>query len=179
MAELRAMAEREVTDLVETARLAGGELVVSVGSTPTARFGAAVAGVTEVRPGTYIFNDSNMIHLGVATERTAAARILATVIACPVPGRFVVDAGTKCLAADGSPGAIVIAGRPELRMDFLSEEHGVGACPLGAAPHIGERLELIPNHICPVINLFDTAYAVREDGVLDHELPIAARGQVR
>lgn len=177
-AELRAVAEREVSDLVETARLAGGELEVSVGSTPTARFGAAVPGVTEVRPGTYIFNDSNMIHLGVATERTAAARILATVIARPVPGRFVVDAGTKCLAADGSPSSIVVAGRPELRIDFLSEEHGVGACPPDSAPDIGERLGLIPNHICPVINLFDTAYAVRA-GAVDYELPITARGKVR
>lgn len=178
LAELRAVAEREVTDLVETARLAGGALEISIGSTPTVRFGAGVAGVTEVRPGTYVFNDANQIHLGVATERTAAARILATVIARPAAGTFVVDAGTKCLAADGDPGTIVVAGRPELRMRFLSEEHGVGGCPRDGGPAIGDRLEIVPNHVCPVCNLFDVAQGVR-DGRVVAELAVAARGRVR
>ena len=178
--ELRAIAEREVTDLTETAKLCGGELEVSVGSTPTARFGAAVPGVTEVRPGTYVFNDANMIRLGVATEATAASRVLATVIARPAPDRFVVDAGSKALTSDGAgtPGWIIVAGRPELSMRFLSEEHGVGRCATDTGPEIGERLELIPSHACPVSNLFDTAYGVR-GGRLDHELVVAARGKVR
>ncbi|GAB3981361.1 alanine racemase [Actinoallomurus acanthiterrae] len=176
--ELRRVAEREVTDLVETAELCGGGLEISVGSTPTARHAAGVPGVTEIRPGTYVFNDANMIRLGVATEATAAARILATVVARPAPDRFVVDAGTKCLAADGRPEGIIVAGRPEFGMRFLSEEHGVGRCPAGGGPDIGERLELIPNHVCPVSNLFDRAHAVR-DGALAGELVVAARGRVR
>ncbi|WP_207401074.1 alanine racemase [Actinomadura roseirufa] len=178
--ELRATAEREVTDLVETARLCGGELEISVGSTPTARYGAAVPGVTEIRPGTYVFNDATMIRLGVATERTAAARVLVTVVARPAPDRFVVDAGSKSLTSDGAgtPGWIIVAGRPELTMRFLSEEHGVGGCEPGAGPEIGERLELIPSHVCPVCNLVDTAYGVR-GGRLDRELAVTARGRVR
>ncbi|MBO2451914.1 alanine racemase [Actinomadura barringtoniae] len=179
--ELRAVAEREVTDLTETAELCGGELEISVGSTPTSRFGAAVPGVTEIRPGTYVFNDATMIRLGVATEATAAARVLTTVIARPAPDRFVVDAGSKSLTSDGAgtPGWIMVAGRPELSMRFLSEEHGIGRCAAETAgPEIGERLELIPSHACPVSNLFDTAYGVR-GGRLDHELAVAARGKVR
>ncbi|MEV5709637.1 alanine racemase [Actinoallomurus sp. NPDC052274] len=176
--ELRRVAEREVTDLVETAGLCGGGLEISVGSTPTARHAAAVPGVTEIRPGTYVFNDATMIRLGVATEATAAARILATVVARPASDRFVVDAGTKCLAADGRPEDIVVAGRPELGMRFLSEEHGVGRCPADGGPEIGERLELIPNHVCPVSNLFDHAHGVR-GGAPAGELAVAARGRVR
>ncbi|MFG1998588.1 alanine racemase [Spirillospora sp. NPDC048911] len=178
--ELRAVAEREVTDLIETARLCGGELEISVGSTPTARYGAAVPGVTELRPGTYVFNDATMIRLGVATEATAAARILTTVVARPAPDRFVVDAGSKSLTSDGAgtPGWIMVAGRPELTMSFLSEEHGVGRCAPRTGPEIGERLEIIPSHACPVSNLFDTAYGVR-GGRLDQELAVTARGRVR
>lgn len=178
--ELRKVAEREVLDLVETAALYGEELEISVGSTPTARYGAVVEGVTEVRPGTYIFNDANMIRLGVATEDTVAARVLTTVIARPAPDRFVVDAGSKSLTSDGAgtPGWILVAGRPDLEMRFLSEEHGVGRCRPGEGPAIGDRLELIPAHCCPVSNLFDVAYGVR-GGRFDHELLVTARGRVR
>lgn len=171
-AELHAYAEREVTDLVTTAELCGGLEIISVGSTPTARHGSTVPGATEVRPGTYIFNDGNMIRLGVATERDTAARVHATVIARPAPDRFVLDAGSKALTSDGLP---LIAGRPDLRMKFLSEEHGVGH---GTGLEIGERVELIPAHVCPVINLYDRAYGVR-GGEIDHELVVAARGRVR
>ncbi len=86
-AELRRVAEREALDLLETAELCGRgglELTeISVGSTPTARFAAAIPGVTEIRPGTYIFNDVQQMRLGVATEATCGARILATVVARP------------------------------------------------------------------------------------------------
>ncbi|WP_067474695.1 alanine racemase [Actinomadura hibisca] len=179
-AERDAVAEREGAELVETAALLGRELEISVGSTPTARRVAAVPGVTEIRPGTYVFNDATMIRLGVATEATAAARVLTTVVARPAPDRFVVDAGSKALTSDGvgTPGWIRVAGRPELAMRFLSEEHGVGGCEPGAGPAIGERLELIPHHVCPVSNLFDVAHGVR-GGALDHEIAVAARGKVR
>jgi D-serine deaminase-like pyridoxal phosphate-dependent protein len=90
---------------------------ISVGSTPTARTGAFVDGVTEIRPGTYALNDATMMRLGVATEATAAARVLVTV-----------------------------AGRPDLHMDFLSEEHGVGHLG-GDGLRIGERLQVIPSHV--------------------------------
>lgn len=178
---LRAIAEREGQALVATTELcerAGIPLrEISVGSTPTARIVAGVAGVTEVRPGTYVFNDGNMVGLGVASEATCAASVLATVISRPAPDRFVIDAGTKSLAADGG-GLGAIRGRPGLSLEFLSEEHGVGRCSGGEDVAIGDRVEVIPVHICPCVNLFDVAYGVRGGEVVE-ELEIAGRGKVR
>jgi D-serine deaminase-like pyridoxal phosphate-dependent protein len=185
--ELRVAAEREVLDLVETAAAcaaAGIDLrEISVGSTPTARIGALVPGVTEIRPGTYVFNDVQQMRLGVATEGTCAARVLATVVAHPTPDRFVVDAGTKAFTSDGAdgplfPGRGVVLGRPELRLDFMSEEHGVGSRTGEDDVRIGERVEVIPLHVCSCVNMFDTAYGVH-DGSVEREIAIEARGRMR
>ncbi|MEV0390966.1 alanine racemase [Nonomuraea sp. NPDC050643] len=185
-AELAATARREGEDLVETAALCAREGIalreISVGCTPTARYAAGVAGVTEIRPGTYIFNDTTMMRLGVATERTAAARVLSTVIARPTPDRVVFDAGTKCLAADGtgSPGWIRAAGLPHLHLDFLNEEHAVARLEPGHEDElpVGARAQLIPSHACAAVNLFDVAHGV-EGGRVATELRVAARGAVR
>ena len=185
--ELRVMAEREGLDLVETAAAcaaAGLELrEISVGSTPTARIVAAVPGVTEVRPGTYVFNDVQQMRLGVATEATCGARVLTTVVAHPAPDRFVLDAGTKALTSDGGdgppfPGRGVVVGRPELRLDSMSEEHGVGSRTGEDDVRIGDRLEVIPLHVCSCVNMFDTAYGVRA-GTVEREIVIEARGRMR
>jgi D-serine deaminase-like pyridoxal phosphate-dependent protein len=183
--ELRRVAEREILDLVETAALCRRDGIaleeISVGSTPTARAGAFVDGVTEIRPGTYALNDATMMRLGVATEAMTAARVLATVVARPTTERFVLDAGSKCLTTDNMgtvPDWLVVAGRPDLHMDFLSEEHGVGHRDGGEELRIGDRLQVIPSHACGCVNLFDVAYGVRQ-GKVERELPIAGRGRVR
>jgi len=185
--ELRRIAEHEALDLIETARrceVAGLPIhELSVGSTPTARIVAGVDGVTEIRPGTYVFNDVQQMRLGVATEATCAARILATVVARPTAERFLIDAGTKSFSGDGGdgpplPGRGVVAGRPELLLDFMNEEHGVGHIVGDAELRIGDRLEVIPLHVCSAVNLFDVAVGVR-GGTIDHEIAIAARGRVR
>jgi D-serine deaminase-like pyridoxal phosphate-dependent protein len=186
--ELAAAARREGADLVETAELCARDGIelreISVGSTPTARHVAGVTGVTEVRPGTYIFNDAAMMRLGVATEPAVAARVIATVVSRPGPDRFVVDAGTKCLSSDGvgTPDWIVAAGRPDVHFAFLTEDHGVGSfTPSGQAADdlaIGDRLAILPSHVCSVINLFDHAFGVR-GGEVTETLDIAGRGKVR
>ncbi|MGE5228022.1 MAG: alanine racemase [Planctomycetaceae bacterium] len=185
--ELRATAEREGLDLVETAAgcaAAGIELrELSVGSTPTARIVAGVPGVTEIRPGTYVFNDVQQLRLGVATEATCAARVLTTVVSHPTAERFVLDAGTKAFTSDGGegppfPGRGVVTGRPELRLDFMNEEHCVGHRTGDDDVRIGERLEVIPLHVCSTVNMFDEAYGVRE-GVLERTFTIAGRGRIR
>lgn len=185
--ELRAIAEREGSDLVETAGRCAREGIrireVSVGSTPTARVVATVPGVTEIRPGTYVFNDVQQMRLGVATEASCAARVLATVVSRSSDERFVIDAGTKCLTSDGDdgppfPGRGVVAGRPDLRLDFLSEEHGVGHLEGGGELRIGDRVEVIPLHVCACVNMFDVAHGVR-DGKVVREFRIAGRGKVR
>jgi D-serine deaminase-like pyridoxal phosphate-dependent protein len=185
--ELRRVAEREALDLVETAEAcarAGLEVrEISVGSTPTARTAARVEGVTEIRPGTYIFNDVQQMRLGVATEADCAARVLVTVVARPSAERFVIDGGSKVFSSDGAEGPPfagrgVVLGRPDLRLDVFSEEHGVGHLEGDADVRIGERLEVIPLHVCATVNLFDAAFGVR-GGRVDHEIPIVARGRSR
>ena len=186
--ELHAIGEREGLDLFETAERCAAAGIpireISVGSTPTARSVAGVAGVTEVRPGTYVFNDGQQMRLGVATEDGCASRVLTTVVSRPWEDRFVIDAGTKCLSSDGGdgqpfPGRGVVAGRPDLRLDFLTEEHGIGHVePGGEPPAIGDRLEVIPLHVCSCVNLFDVAQGVRK-GAVECQIPIEGRGKVR
>lgn len=183
---LRAAAEREGRDLVETAERCAEDGIelreISVGSTPTARHVAQVPGVTEIRPGTYVFNDVQQMRLGVATEADCAVRVIATVVS-RVGERFVLDAGTKAFSSDGGdgppfPGRGVVAGRPELRLDFMNEEHVVGHIEGDHDLWIGDRLEAVPLHVCSAINLFDVAYGVRA-GRIEEEIPIAARGLSR
>jgi D-serine deaminase-like pyridoxal phosphate-dependent protein len=124
------------------------------------------------------------MRLGVATEADCAARVLATVVSRPWEDRFVIEAGSKSLSSDGGdgppfPGRGVLAGRPDLLLDFLTEEHGVGhVLPGGGGLEVGDRLEVIPLHVCSSVNLFDTAAGVR-DGAVERELVIAGRGKVR
>ncbi|MEO8291714.1 MAG: alanine racemase [Actinomycetota bacterium] len=186
--DVAAIAAGEAADLADTAEACGGAGVeireISVGSTPTARAVSGAAGITESRPGTYVFNDVQQMRLGVATEHDCAARVLATVVARPWEDRFVIDAGSKSLSSDGGdgppfPGRGVLAGRPDLVLDLLTEEHGVGhVLPGGGGLSIGDRLEVIPLHVCACVNLSDTAAGVR-DGRVERELVIAGRGKVR
>jgi D-serine deaminase-like pyridoxal phosphate-dependent protein len=122
------------------------------------------------------------MRLGVATEHDCAVRILATVVS-RVGDRFVLDAGTKAFSSDGADGPPfagrgVVAGRPGLRLDFMNEEHAVGHAEGGDGVAIGDRLQVIPLHVCSAVNLFDAASIVR-GGRVEDELPIAARGRSR
>jgi D-serine deaminase-like pyridoxal phosphate-dependent protein len=156
--------------------------VISVGSTPTARYAANEPGVTEIRPGTYVFQDRTQIAHKAATSGDLAAFVLATVVSRPAPDRAVVDAGTKVLSSDrlnapGAPvdfGALDETGWPLVR---ASEEHGVVAIPPGAQLEIGRQVRIVPNHICPVVNLFDEAVIVDGDRV--DRWRVAARGLSR
>jgi D-serine deaminase-like pyridoxal phosphate-dependent protein len=185
--ELRGLAEREGLDLVETAERCAADGIqlreISVGSTPTARIVAKVAGVTEIRPGTYVFNDVQQMRLGVATEETSALRVLTTVVAHPTEGRFVLDAGTKAFTSDGDdgppfPGRGIVVGRPGLHLDFMNEEHGVGHRTGSDDVRIGDRLEVIPLHACATVNMFDEALGVR-GGEVVRTFTIAGRGRMR
>jgi D-serine deaminase-like pyridoxal phosphate-dependent protein len=189
-AELESVARREAGDLAATAEAcgrAGAEIrEISVGSSPTARAVVGAAGVTESRPGTYVFNDVQQVRLGVASADDCAAWVRATVVARPWEDRFVTDAGSKSLSSDGIdgaggpfPGRGVVRGRDDLVLDFLTEEHGVGhVLKDGGGLAVGDRLDVIPLHICSCVNLFDMAAGVRE-GRVERELVIAGRGKVR
>lgn len=158
--------------------------VVSVGSAGTFRFAIRCPGVTEVRPGTYVFNDRSQIAQGAATEADLAAFVVTTVVGRPLPERIVVDAGTKVLTSDrmlvaDSPVTFGrVLGHDEWDLVRLSEEHGVLDIPASADVRIGDRLVIVPNHVCPTINLA-TAVTVVEGGSVAGRWPVAARGMVQ
>lgn len=158
---------------------------VSVGSTPTARDIAFVHGVTEIRPGTYIFNDLNEMTLGVATEETCALTILVTVVSIPANDRAVVDAGSKTLSSDllapptGRKGYGYVKGYPDIIVARLTEEHGILSLQDAKSRlKIGQQLEIIPNHVCPVVNLADVMYLMR-GGKCEGHVEVLARGKNR
>ena len=159
---------------------------VSVGSTPTVPHSGRVAGVTEIRPGNYVFNDAIQIGLGVATAADCALRVLATVVSAPEPRRRIIDAGSKVFALDkGAHGASVVKGFgavlgwPGWELARLSEELGVMESETDQpGPAIGDSVEVIPNHACTAINLASEVL-VRRAGQVAAVWPVAARGQVR
>lgn len=173
-------------DMVETAdaiRAEGIELpMVSVGSSPAAFYTPKVKGVTEMRPGTYVFNDNSALRYGRFGVSDMAARFVATVVSRPAEDRALLDTGSKSLAMDpskGHPGHGYIVGHPKAIIVKLSEEHGVVELPAGESGfEVGDRVEVIPNHICPTVNLMDELFIVRDGHVVD-SWRIAARGKVR
>ncbi|MEW5924436.1 MAG: alanine racemase [Candidatus Zixiibacteriota bacterium] len=156
--------------------------VVSVGSTPTARYCSEVKGVTELRVGNYIFNDVAQVTLQIISDTSCAATILSSIISRPSVGRLIIDAGSKALALDrGAHGSDLISGYGRIvggggNIARLSEEHGIIEKP-SKKFKVGDRIRIIPNHICTVMNLFDYAYLVDGQKVLK-KLEIAARGMV-
>jgi D-serine deaminase-like pyridoxal phosphate-dependent protein len=157
--------------------------VVSVGSTPTAMISGAVPGVTEMRPGNYVFYDRMQVGLGSAQRSDCALTVLTTVISRPSADRAVIDAGSKTFALDrGAHGLEALLGFGEdiefgLVLDRLSEEHGVIQLDSSqAAPlRVGDRLRILPNHACTTANLAEALYGMRA-GRLVEVLPVLVRG---
>lgn len=157
--------------------------IVSGGSTPTAYQSHLIPQITEIRPGTYIYNDMNTVAGGFCTIKDCAARIVCTVVSDAVPGKVVIDAGSKTLSSDRNitkpeSGYGRVVEYPAAKITRLSEEHGevdVSACD--RTPSIGERLQIIPNHICPCVNLQDSACLRTAEGEL-RSIRIDARGKL-
>lgn len=168
-------AQRLLLDAAAAARADDdGPWAVSLGSTPSALAEVPLRrGITEVRPGTYVFGDATQAPWAGGPEH-AAAHVHATVVS--VQGdRAILDAGSKALTSDRRPGQeghglLVDHGLVVAR---LSEEHGVveGAARL----RVGQRVRVLPNHVCPVANLFPALHVVRGDEVVD-VVPVVARG---
>lgn len=156
--------------------------VVSGGNTPAAFESHRFHGLTEVRPGTYVFNDRNTVDAESATYADCAATVLTTVVSTSVHHRAIIDSGSKMFSGD-----LLLSGErkyfgyvqnhPELILEDLSEEHGHLFVPSTASLRIGDRLRVIPNHICPCINLQEHVFLVSGDQVID-QWKVAARGMV-
>jgi D-serine deaminase-like pyridoxal phosphate-dependent protein len=151
---------------------------VSGGSTPTLWRSHEVRGLTEIRPGINILNDRNTVTVGASTLAECAYTVLATVVSTAVPGQAVIDAGSKALAKEEglAPGYGVLWERPEVVVRGLSEEHGLlDLTGTAWRPRVGERVRVVPNHVCASVNLMDRLWALRGEGVLG-AWPVAGRG---
>jgi D-serine deaminase-like pyridoxal phosphate-dependent protein len=158
--------------------------VVSGGGTPNAWQAHEIAGLTEVRVGTYIYHDRATVAAGAASFDECALYLHATVISRPTPDRAVIDAGSKSLSSDRVDPSVgvgygLVKGYEDAVIERLNEEHGVidlSGC--SRKPQVGERLQILPNHVCVVSNLHDEI-AVMRGGVLLDTRRVEARGKTR
>lgn len=145
--------------------------VVSGGSTPTLWRSHEVVGMNEIRPGITPFFDRASLWMGVCAPEEVAYSVLATVVSTAVSGQAVIDAGSKALAKEELPvgGYGVLLERPEVLVQALSEEHGMlDLSRTTWRPRVGERVRVVPNHVCVSVNLQDELWAVRGTQVLAH-----------
>ena len=156
--------------------------VVSAGSTPTLFETHEIQGVTEMRPGTYIFNDRTTAEIGACGWQDCALTVLATVVSTAVPGQAVVDTGSKALGREplrggSAEGFGCVEDRREIVVQTMSEEHGIlDLSRSDWRPRVGERVRIIPNHVCIVVHLADIVYG-RRDAAVVSSWPVAARGR--
>ncbi len=176
--------QRRVTDFMHAAK-AGIEAhglrcaEVSSGGSPDMWHADSGGVLTEYRAGTYVFNDRSLVARGTCAWSDCAAHVVATVVSVPAETRAIIDAGSKVLTSDllGLDGFGHIIGRPGMRITGLSEEHGVVRCDPDDRLRVGNRVRIIPNHVCVVTNMLDFAWLQREGDELA-VLPIDARGKV-
>jgi D-serine deaminase-like pyridoxal phosphate-dependent protein len=155
--------------------------VVSGGSTPTVARAHEVEGLTEIRPGTYAYNDRLTYQVGACGWDDCALTVLASVVSTVVPGQAVIDAGSKALgrepAISPEDGYAAVLDRPEVTVQRLSEEHGIlDLRNSGWQPQVGEQVRLVPNHVCIVVHLHEIVYGLR-NGRIETSWPVAARGR--
>jgi D-serine deaminase-like pyridoxal phosphate-dependent protein len=173
---------RTLTAAAEAIEAVGLDVpIVSAGSTPT-MIDAAAGRVNEIRAGTYLLGDRQQAVLGSIGTDGLALHVMATVISTAVPGQVVLDAGAKALTKDRASyveGYGALPAYPDAVIERLSDYHGVVHIPAGTpAPHLGEVVAIVPNHVCPVVDLF-AEFIVLRDGRLEGSWPVDARGLSR
>jgi D-serine deaminase-like pyridoxal phosphate-dependent protein len=164
---------------------------ISVGATPTARFSVDESGITEMRPGNYVYFDRTQVGLGAAAWDDCALTVLARVVSRPAPDRVIVDSGSKTLTNDLARGFTPLSGYGQVLRDLhsavpddrlvverLSEEHA-NVRAAGGDPGLptGTLVRIVPNHSCVVSNLVDAVWVVDGERVVER-LPVAARGRI-
>lgn len=160
---------------------------VSVGGSPAFELLAQQEGITELRPGVYLFNDAATVSREGARMQDCAVTVLTTVISTPNPHRMVVDGGAKTFSYC-RPGVVyghrilhgVLKDNPAVCLSSLSEEHGVFQSEGDELKkyRVGDKIEVIPAHVCPAVNLFDSAYLCSHGRATDMVV-IAARGKMQ
>lgn len=150
----------------------------STGGSPDMWSNEGLANASEYRAGTYIYFDRSLVARGTCTLADCALTVLATVVSVPSDQRAVIDAGSKSLTSDlmGLTGHGIVPALGDVVVSTMSEEHGIlDISKASRKPDVGERVRIVPNHVCPVTNLFDEVVFVRGDKVLG-AVKVDARG---
>ena len=159
--------------------------IVSGGSTPSLFHSHELPGLNEIRPGTYVYNDWNTVASAACTRDECAAAMQVTVVSTARPGQIIVDGGSKTFSSDRLTGSGAestfghVVEAPAAAFHKMNEEHGyvdVRACD--RTFEIGERLHIIPNHICVAVNLHERVYGIR-NGEVEEVWEVAGRGKLQ
>jgi D-serine deaminase-like pyridoxal phosphate-dependent protein len=163
---------------------------ISIGSTPTAALVPTQHGITEMRPGNYVFFDRTQVALGSATINDCALFVVATVVSRPAPDRVILDCGSKTLTNDGCRGFLATPGHglvfpassadvpdTSIVVERLSEEHATCRVAPESPLRPGDRVRVLPNHACTVTNLMDWLALEGDEGMME-PLMVAARGRI-
>lgn len=178
--EVLGAAIRDATAALDRAGLA--PRVVSGGSTPTVWRTHEIGGITEMRPGTYVYNDRGTSEIGACAPEDCALTVLATVVSTSVSNQAVIDAGAKALGREPMRGVEgegwgALLERPEVLVTRMSEEHGIlDLSETAWRPEVGEMVRVVPNHVCIVVHLNDMVYGVRGERV-EKSWRVDARGR--
>ena len=148
--------------------------IVSAGSTPTLFESHRMRGLTEIRPGTYIFNDRNTAQIGACGWEDCAAVIVCTVVSTSRPGHMIIDGGSKTFSSDrqaagGEPTFGQIREAPGALFHKMNEEHGYVDLRRSEKSdfEVGDRVRVIPNHICVAMNLHEQVYGARGEEIVE------------
>jgi D-serine deaminase-like pyridoxal phosphate-dependent protein len=158
--------------------------IVSGGSTPTLFHSHELPGLNEIRPGTYVYNDWNTVASGACRPEDCAASIAVTVVSTARPGQIIVDGGSKTFSSDRPAGSAActfghVIEAPQAVFHKMNEEHGfIDVTHTGRSFQIGERLHIIPNHICVAVNLHERVYGIR-GGEAEEVWEVAGRGKLQ
>jgi D-serine deaminase-like pyridoxal phosphate-dependent protein len=142
-----------------------------------------VEGLNEIRPGTYVFNDMNTVASGACSLADCAASILTTVVSTARPGHMVIDGGSKTFSSDrlssGEPGFGRLVEAPGALFHKMNEEHGfVDLTRAERNFSVGDKVRMIPNHICVAVNLHEVCYGIR-GGEVETCWNVEARGRLQ
>jgi D-serine deaminase-like pyridoxal phosphate-dependent protein len=157
---------------------------VSGGSTPTAYNSHLVQGLTEIRSGTYVFNDMNEVGIRVCQLSQCALKVLVTVVSNAVAGSAMIDGGSKTFSGDrllsgDKTGFGHVVEHPQIKFVSMSEEHGhLDLTRSSYKPTVGEKFSIIPNHVCTCVNMHDQIYYHRK-GIVEGSWIVEGRGKIR
>jgi D-serine deaminase-like pyridoxal phosphate-dependent protein len=183
--------EEKIAGLSETVsrireELSAAELapqIVSGGSTPLLFHSHEIDGLTEIRPGTYVFNDLNTVMGGGCAMEDCAASVLVTVASHTQGDRMIVDGGSKTFSSDklssGGPGHGRLMEAPGAKFHKMNEEHGfVDLTEAERTFSVGDKVRIVPNHVCVAVNLHEFIYGVR-NGTVEEVWSVEARGKLQ